>query len=101
MIPGITTPKLTLNGYKGQARLVDIIDGDTVYLVIPFLDNYFKFNTRVSGIDTPEKHGKTKEIGEAATAFSCTFFTGLKNLSRADLKTYLDLVLIIVVLDNQ
>lgn len=85
-IPGYNTSLFTLNGLKTKGRLVDIVDGDTVYIVLPFFNTYFKFNCRINGIDTCEKHGENKQLGINATNFSYMFFTGKKGLNRKQLK---------------
>ena len=39
------TPKFSLNGVKTYGRVVDVIDGDTLAIVIPIFENkYFKLN---------------------------------------------------------
>ena len=62
----IETPILSLYGINTYAKVVNIIDGDTVVLIIPFLNKYFKFNCRLNNIDTCEIHSsndKIKELG--------------------------------------
>ena len=81
-IPGYNTPMFSLHGLKTTARIVDIVDGDTVYLVIPLFNTFFKFNCRILGIDTCEKNGENKQLGILSTNFSYEFFTGQKGLSR-------------------
>lgn len=81
-IPGYNTPLFSLKGTKVIARVVDIVDGDTVYLVIPLFSTFFKFNCRIGGIDTCEKLGDNKQFGIHATHFSYEFFTGKKGLDR-------------------
>ena len=58
------TPIFTMNGMKTFARVVNVIDGDTLSLVIPLFDKYFKFNVRINGIDTCEVHSNDVEIKE-------------------------------------
>jgi len=56
--------------YKGhmiKARIIDVIDGDTIKVVILLGSHPLKLNVRLSGIDTPELHPKKVEdvaIGE-------------------------------------
>jgi len=62
----IETSILSLYGINTYAKVVNIIDGDTVVLIIPFLDKYFKFNCRLNNIDTCEIHSsndKIKQLG--------------------------------------
>lgn len=99
MYPGLDTPKLSLNGLNTKARLVDIVDGDTVYLVIPFENKFYKWNTRLSGLDTCEKNSKVnanKELGYAATHFVTQFFTGKTNLTRKEIQKELNDNVVIV-----
>ena len=56
------TPIFTMNGMKTFARVVNVIDGDTLSLVIPLFDKYFKFSVRIYGIDTCEIHSNDVEI---------------------------------------
>jgi len=52
----IATPTFSLNGYETYARVVDVYDGDTVTLVLPIYDSFFKFHVRLHGIDACEIH---------------------------------------------
>lgn len=52
----IHTPRLTLQGIETYCRVVDIIDGDSVVIVIPLFGSYYKFNARLDGIDAFEMH---------------------------------------------
>ncbi len=45
-----------------QGKCVDVYDGDTVTLILPVRDIFYKFKTRLSGIDTPEI--RTKNLDE-------------------------------------
>jgi len=58
---GIKTPLFTLCGTSGWCRVVSVYDGDTMKCVIPVFGGYYKFNTRISGIDTCEIRSKTEE----------------------------------------
>jgi endonuclease YncB( thermonuclease family) len=60
-------PMFTLSGIKTIGRVVDIYDGDTMTCIFPiFGDNYFRFNLRLMGIDTPELKSKDTIIKEKA-----------------------------------
>ena len=63
---GIETPFFTLKGVKTYGKVVKITDGDTLCIVLPLFDKYYKFNTRLSGIDTCEIHSKNSSIKEIA-----------------------------------
>ena len=49
----------TFSGQNFACKCVDVYDGDTVTLVVPIKDSYYKMKCRLYGIDTPEK--KTKD----------------------------------------
>lgn len=89
-IPGLETPQLTLKDFKTVARVVDIVDGDTIYVVFKVFDRFYKFNTRILGIDTCEKHGENMRFGLQAKEFSYEFFTGMSGLSRKQVKQILE-----------
>lgn len=55
------TTFFSLNGLKTDARVVSVTDGDTLVLIVPVFDKYYKFSTRISGIDTCEVHSKNLE----------------------------------------
>lgn len=66
--------------YWRQARVVRVIDGDTVQLVVS-LGFYLSFETRIRllGIDTPELHAKDEEVralAREATAFTTVWLRG-------------------------
>ena len=56
-------------GFDGEvkiAKVVSVYDGDTIKVVFPFLRKLYKFNCRISGVDTPEirtRDKKEKEYG--------------------------------------
>jgi len=58
------TPFFSLKGIKTFARVVNVVDGDTLTLIIPIFNEYFKFYTRISGIDTCEIHSRNEENKE-------------------------------------
>ena len=62
------TPIFTLERSFVQGKIVDVYDGDTVKIVLnlPINSQYFRWNCRLSGINTPEirtKNIKEKEFG--------------------------------------
>jgi len=59
---GIKTPRFTLNNINTYGRLVDIIDGDSLSIILPIYNDYFKFNVRLNGIDTSELHSHKEEL---------------------------------------
>ena len=50
----INTPVLSLEGYYSVAKVVSVYDGDTCRVVIPFKGEFYKWNVRLDGYDTPE-----------------------------------------------
>lgn len=48
------TKQFSLNGQNCFVRIVDVKDGDTVVAVIPCFGEFYRFNVRLSGIDTQE-----------------------------------------------
>jgi len=58
------TPFFSLRGIKTPARVINVIDGDTLTLIIPLFGNYHKFYVRINGIDTCEIHSKDDKVKE-------------------------------------
>jgi endonuclease YncB( thermonuclease family) len=50
------TPIFTLTDSFVEGKIVDVYDGDTVKIVLnlPINSQYFRWNCRLSGINTPE-----------------------------------------------
>jgi endonuclease YncB( thermonuclease family) len=80
------TPIFTMNGMKTFARVVNVIDGDTLSLVIPLFDKYFKFNVRINGIDTCEVHSNDVEIKDKGLKAK---YRVVEMLSKKDIKDIL------------
>jgi endonuclease YncB( thermonuclease family) len=57
----IKTPEFTLNGTCTIGRLVDIIDGDSLSIILPVFNNYYRYSVRINGIDTCELKSKNQE----------------------------------------
>lgn len=57
----ISTSYFTLDGVNTYGRLVDIHDGDTCKIILPVMDQYYKFNVRLNGIDTCEINSDNPE----------------------------------------
>lgn len=53
-----TTPAFTLPVTDTLARVVNIYDGDTITVVFPVFEKYYKFSVRLAGIDTCEIKSK-------------------------------------------
>ena len=56
------TPYFNLNGMYTICKVVDVIDGDTIVVVIYLFNNYYKFVIRIDGIDTCETKSKNIDI---------------------------------------
>tara|TARA_E500000331_G_C17256985_1_gene713547 strand:+ start:2058 stop:2498 length:441 start_codon:yes stop_codon:yes gene_type:complete len=55
-----------VNGTTVTARVVSVYDGDTIKVVFPLNDIFYKWNCRLIGVDTPEirtRNTKEKEYG--------------------------------------
>lgn len=57
---GGSTPEISMNGLKCYGRLIDVYDGDTVKVILPTFNSYYKFTIRLDGIDTSEIRSKDK-----------------------------------------
>lgn len=56
------TPFFSLNGTKCWGRVVDVYDGDTIKIVLPWGEDFFKFSARLHGIDTGELKSHDEQI---------------------------------------
>jgi endonuclease YncB( thermonuclease family) len=63
---GGSTPELSINGLKSYGRLIDIYDGDTIKVILPTFNSYYKFTIRLNGIDTCEIRSKDKVLQDNA-----------------------------------
>ena len=52
--------EFSLNGMKVEGKVVSVYDGDTVRIAFPIKGDMYKWNCRLSGIDTPELRTKCK-----------------------------------------
>ena len=87
-----TCPLFSLNGLKIYARLVDIIDGDSMKVILPiFGEHYFRFNVRLDGIDTSELKSKDETNKERGLVARNTVFEVLTNtkIQETDTRTYI------------
>lgn len=62
----ISTPAFSLEGYNSNCRIVDIIDGDTIVIVLPLFSKFYKFHIRLNGIDTCELKSKDENLKKKA-----------------------------------
>lgn len=96
---GIKTPRFTLNNIKTYGRLVDIIDGDSLTIILPIYNDYFKFNVRLNGIDTSELHSHKEELkhfAENAKNELVKLIIKTDNLTKHEVQKILDNKLIVV-----
>jgi len=77
----LSTPAFSLASTQCYARLVDLYDGDTITVVLPLGDSYYKFSCRINGIDTPELRSadpEAKALGIKARNRLVNLCTALK-----------------------
>lgn len=55
-------PLFSLQNQLLPCKVKSVYDGDTITVIFPFNNSYYKSNLRLSGIDTPEI--KTKNLSE-------------------------------------
>lgn len=58
---GLSTPEFSLKGIETFCRVVSVYDADTITVVMPLFDSYYRFNIRLLGIDCPEMKSKILE----------------------------------------
>lgn len=59
----VDTPLFSLSGLTVDAKIVYIVDGDTVDAVFMYNKEYHKFRLRLYGINTPETKGPERTLG--------------------------------------
>ena len=50
----------SLEGQEHRAKVVDVYDGDTIKCVFPIHDTLYRWNCRLTGVDTPELRTRCK-----------------------------------------
>lgn len=55
-----STKLFNFEGEKKIAKVVDVYDGDTVKVVFPIHNNFYRWNCRLINVDTPELRTKCK-----------------------------------------
>jgi endonuclease YncB( thermonuclease family) len=55
------TRLLSLNGQEFDAKVVYVYDGDTIHVVFRTFNNYYRWNCRIFGVDTPELRTKDEK----------------------------------------
>lgn len=90
---GGTTPELSINGLKSYGRLIDIYDGDSIKVILPTFNSYYKFTIRLNGIDTCEIRSKDKLLKDKALEARDRVFellTDNKVNTKSDIKKLLE-----------
>ena len=64
----LNTQRFSLEGKKCWSKLVDIIDGDTIEVIMGMEHDYWRFRIRIRGIDTEELRGGSEEERDLAVA---------------------------------
>lgn len=71
------TPYLSFNGETHEAKIVYIYDGDTIHIVFKYKNQFYRWNCRINGVDTPElrtKNQKEKKKGYEVRDLVSTYF---------------------------
>lgn len=101
----ISTPYFNLNNKCLHGRIVNIIDGDSLVVVLPLFDSFYKFKVRINGIDTCEmnsKHNMNKELAYKARdelIYLVTKKRVSKDISKDEIKHILNKDVIIIYLE--
>jgi micrococcal nuclease len=53
-------PMFSFEGEEIEAKVVSVYDGDTVKVVFPLSNKLYKWNCRLTGVDTPELRTRCK-----------------------------------------
>ena len=53
-------PQFSLEGLETVAKIYSVYDGDTVKAIFPLHDKLYKWNCRLTGVDTPELRTRCK-----------------------------------------
>ena len=97
----IHTPEFTLSGLNTTGRLVDIIDGDSVSIILPMFNNFYKYHIRLSGIDTCEMRSKNEKCKNLAikardTLLELVTRSKTRSETRSEIRDILDRNVVIV-----
>ncbi len=61
-----STHEFTFKGTCTYARVVSLYDGDTMNVVFPYFNNFFKFSLRLNRIDTSEMRSENTSVQKLA-----------------------------------
>ena len=104
----INTSEFTLDGSFIPGRLVDIIDGDSLVIILPVFNSYYKYHVRINGIDTCEMKSKNQDNKilalKARLELLCLITQDTKqeydiNITRTDIKRILNESVFLVYLE--
>ena len=104
----IHTPEFTLDKSFIPGRLVDIIDGDSLVIILPVFNSYYKYHVRINGIDTCEMKSKNQDNKilalKARLELLCLITQDTKqeydiNITRTDIKRILNESVFLVYLE--
>ena len=70
----------SLEGQEHRAKVVDVYDGDTIKCVFPIHDKLYRWNCRLSGVDTPEL--RTRCLVEKAFGYKVRYYLREKILNK-------------------
>lgn len=99
---GINTPHFTLCNVNLVGRLVDVIDGDSLSIILPIFNKYYRYNIRLNGIDTCEMKSKNEETKKKALKARISILNLVTNenyseiLTKKEIKNILDKNIILV-----
>ena len=57
----IDAPMFSFKDQTIEAKVVSVYDGDTIKVVFPLSNVYYKWNCRLTGVDTPEIRTRCKK----------------------------------------
>lgn len=84
---GLDTPYFSFKGFKFWARVVDVLDGDTLVVVVNLFDQFFKLKVRLANIDTCEIKSQNPTIHHKAVLARSRLFCLVSNSSNIDICT--------------
>ena len=64
------TPYLSFNGETHEAKIVYIYDGDTIHIVFKYKNQFYRWNCRINGVDTPELRTKNQKEKKKDTKYA-------------------------------
>ena len=97
-------PMLSFEGQIIKAKVVSVYDGDTIKAIFPLKDKFYKWNCRLTGIDTPElrtRNTNEKKFGyEVRDILRDKILNKIVNLHCGDFDKYGRLLTEVFFIDN-